>query len=866
MKRMINRWLWAMTCAAALSFAACSDSDTDDVPVREAVPPTITAAGIPTDGMHFLYSDTEARTFTLTVDAPWEITKNAGWFVVSPKSGKAGEEILITVTPAYNEAEARTGEVTVTANSGNNLKPCKTDYKFKLAQDAYLGAGLTVTGIGEEHLFPAENPEAVTLTVNATYDWTVEVSDESWVTVAPKSGAANTPAAITVTPKANAAPDAHESVLTFTCGDPNHAANSASKVITLRQEAFRLEDSHEPGYIFFEDDFQWITPLWPSPYTKYGWPSVKLDGKNYNEFALDLSEEVKEAALRIGYTYSDKVYARYEGCVKFGNSSVMGWLQTPKFSAIDAGKTAALLVTFYGAGYSSPGGTVDIGDKMMHIEVIGDGTIGGEKTAAIEMTTAWEWQKYAFVVEEATSETQIKFGCSDSKKGRMYLDMITVARAETGAAAPAPEAVSLPLDFEVVPDIDKELLDGEMIVAKGGKIGCSIRVNRAWTASTDADWLKITKIATVDGANGAKVTDGVAVVPATGLPYNASELTVEPNTATSPRAAVVTIKADDGTKIYELTVAQAAAESEAPKIEVEGLTGNALPEFAADATAAATFSVTANYDWTISVPEGDTWYTVAPLSGKAGEKTAVSVTPTANTGASRSGELTIAAGEATLKVGVSQASATGEMEGLPAIWCFNATAMAGYKASFESAKNTNALVSNYAGKGVISFEYVNTNDPNGKQARTVGGTGHPYVTGVWPGDYWLFRVPVKNVAAGTKVKFSGLTRTSAGGHKYWMLEYNDGGEWKPAAEVKSATDVEGVTYTHAMNKDGSTNVDISVTVTLSNAIASGNVEFRFRCMANWRASGKGALDAPDGGTSRWAGKTENDSPRIEVVE
>lgn len=861
MKRLINRWLWMLTCAAAFSFAACSDSDTDDVPVQEAVPPTITAAGIPADGMHFLYSDTEARTFTLTVDAPWTITKNAGWFVVSPKSGKAGEEMVITVTPSFNETGARTGEVVVTANSGNNLKPCKTDYKFQLKQDAYLGAGLTVDGIEAEHLFPAESPAAVTLTVNATYDWKVEVSDVSWVTVAPKSGVANTPATVTVTPKANTEAVARESVLTFTCGDPNLADNSATKVITLRQEAFRLEDSHQPGFIFFQDDFQWIQQNWLSPYTKYGWPSVKIDGEHYNEFALGNSEAIVQAATGIGYTYSDKVYARYEGFVKFGNSSVMGWLQTPRLASIDAGKTAAVLVTFYGAGYSSAGGSVDIGDKTMHIEVIGEGTIGGEKSIAIEMTTVWEWQKYAFVVEDATCDTQIKFGCSDEKKGRMYLDMITVARVESGATAPAPELVTLPLEVDVEPNITPDILDGEMIAAAGGKIGCSIRVNRGWTATSSADWLKITKVATKNGSDGAKVANGEAVVPATGLPYNASEVTVEPNATTSPRTAVVTIKSDDGKKIFELPVAQAAAASEAPTIELEGLTDNALPEFAADATAAATFSVKANYDWTITVPEGDTWYTVAPLTGKANEKTTVSVTPTVNTDSSRSSELTITVGEATWKVLVSQASATNEMEGLPAIWCFNAERMAEYQESFEQH---NEVVANQVGKGVLSFEFVNTNDPNGAQSRKVGGTGHPYITGAWPGDYWLFRVPVKNVAAGTKVKFSGLTRTSGTGHKYWMLEYNDGGEWKPAAEVKSATDVEGVTYTHAM--DGTNNVDIAVTVTLSNAIADGNVEFRFRCMANWKAKGGGALGEPNGGTSRWAGKDENDSPRIEVVE
>lgn len=54
-------------------------------------------------------------------------------------------------------------------------------------------------------------------------------------------------------------------------------------------------------------------------------------------------------------------------------------------------------------------------------------------------------------------------------------------------------------------------------------------------------------------------------------------------------------------------------------------------------------------------------------------------------------------------------------------------------------------------------------------------------------------------------------------------------------------------------------------MTYSNAITSGNVEFRFICMANAQSSNEAALSAPNGGTSRWAGAGTADSPRIEVV-
>ena len=34
-----------------------------------------------------------------------------------------------------------------------------------------------------------------------------------------------------------------------------------------------------------------------------------------------------------------------------------------------------------------------------------------------------------------------------------------------------------------------------MVVAEGGTLTCSVRVNKAWTAETDCDWLTITTYA-----------------------------------------------------------------------------------------------------------------------------------------------------------------------------------------------------------------------------------------------------------------------------------------------------------------------------------------------------------------------------------
>lgn len=140
MNRYIQKWLWIFACTVALLAGACSDDDTDDGPTT-VVPPALEITGIPDTGCTSS-TTLPSATFTMKVDAPWEITKTAGWFVVTPKQGKAGEAIEITVTGDFNDGDTRKGEFTIRANSGNNLHPCYTEKTVELSQDACNQAAL----------------------------------------------------------------------------------------------------------------------------------------------------------------------------------------------------------------------------------------------------------------------------------------------------------------------------------------------------------------------------------------------------------------------------------------------------------------------------------------------------------------------------------------------------------------------------------------------------------------------------------------------------------------------------------------------------------------------------------------------------
>jgi len=875
----MNKWLWSLLCVTLLGAAACSDDDTEG-DSGNPIPPALSTENLPDAGLKFLYSALTPHTFTMSVDAPWEITKTAGWFVVTPNKGEAGQNIQVTVTPTLNQGEARDGEFTIRANSGNNLHPCLTQKSIPLSQDAYLAAGIVITGLDERLLaFEAEDTDPVIFTVEASYDWTLTVENETWLTVAPKSGKAGSAAEVTITPKANTTDERRESKITITAGDAEFGENTAEEIIELVQAPYMPKDTHAEGYVFFSDDFQWIPDNWVSPYTKYGWPSVSIDGTNGNEFALS-TDGMKEAVAAKGYTYTPLVYARYEGHVKLGKTANMGAITIPALTGIDAGKAATLLVQFDAAAYSSAGGAVDNGDDHMDVTIKGPGTIGDlvETTALVEVKNVWEWTRYSLIVYGATNETRITFGSEREVQCRLYLDNITVTRAkDENPEAPAPEALVTPLDKEIVNTSDPSLFDANsMVVAEGGTLTCSVRVNKAWTAETDCDWLTITTVrcgdadpSTVTGANnGASLSNGVATVKATGLPYVTTKVEVGRNSGGESRTGHIIIKSE-GAEIEKVAVTQAAEGTSVTGIVITGLTENQIPEFAADATAETTFTVRADTDWTIEVPVAETWYSVTPLSGAANTDVTVTVTPTPNTGGARDGSFTIQSGTNTETILLSQAPSA---SALHFEWSFPATAEENNLVS-----RTERWYKSDDGKARIDAVRAVDNPSNPDMSYSLGydnEIGRILMYGFALDDYWLFTLPVKNFKANTTLNLRALISSSASGPKFYILEYSADGQasWTSvnttSIEDKSAKDtaLRTIVYTHMM-PDTPANGDVIVDddITIPTAVADGNIYLRLRvCDAMAGNKAKNIVPA-NGGTTRMKTK-EGICDAISVTE
>lgn len=71
--------------------------------------------------------------------------------------------------------------------------------------------------------------------------------------------------------------------------------------------------------------------------------------------------------------------------------------------------------------------------------------------------------------------------------------------------------------------------------------------------------------------------------------------------------------------------------------------------------------------------------------------------------------------------------------------------------------------------------------------RQIGGNGDPYVSGAIPGDYWHITADHmgKTIPAGTGIHFYFVTKFGTACSGYWMIEYKEGDEWKPALETAS---------------------------------------------------------------------------------
>ena len=390
-------------------------------------------------------------------------------------------------------------------------------------------------------------------------------------------------------------------------------------------------------------------------------------------------------------------------------------------------------------------------------------------------------------------------------------------------------------------DISVTGLDKDYILFEGSPAAPATFVVTAsddFTVTTDVDWLHVGEDCTTGTADEA----------------TSVSVSCDPSTLSEAREGNITILAGVTRKV--ISVIQSAAGQELdPFISISS--GNSVNAKADGGTTNIKVQANVEFEAVSDVP----WITLENLGTKAMvEWTTYAATYQANdSGAARTGTVRFFNTEKNIEAVVifNQAYEEAPDNNDLIQWGFAADLMGAYKDSFEK---DNAFDANIAGKGTLSWYSLPENvaaDTENKKSHLIGTTGQPYVTGVWPGDYWEFSIPVSDVPAGTVVNFSGLSRSSATGMKYWRMEWSvDGTTWTPVKELQTETE-SGTSgkYTNIMTSSDQT---VSESFSLTGAVAKGTLKIRFTCAANWTC-GNAALTAPNGGTHRWSGAAANNN-------
>lgn len=111
----------------------------------------------------------------------------------------------------------------------------------------------------------------------------------------------------------------------------------------------------------------------------------------------------------------------------------------------------------------------------------------------------------------------------------------------------------------------------------------------------------------------------------------------------------------------------------------------------------------------------------------------------------------------------------------------------------------------------------------------------PNVTYAWTGDYWLFEAPLDGLTAGVRVKLDFVMIFGNKCPKYWMLEYEDDGAWKPARSVETAVVEDGseLSYNMAFVQDAYSVVSQDVALSAP-ARTAWHVSACAACRESWR--------------------------------
>lgn len=859
----------------------------------------------------------EPQSFTVASDAKWFVDVDADWITVDRVSGEQTQQVSVEVTDNVKDGvmdAPRQGVITIANSRGYSVRT--TVYQ---KGDNYLGVSemalSAVAALEDGEYAKVKSAQVVALTSEGfvatdesasmyiAYEGTVAVGDNVFIAgekstiyglSALKAGEVNVLSSSEVTyPTAEDLLSVAEtsknvkyvsteagllghdlkydagasvSVVLLDGAVDLNAVNMhniavkayflglADGVVTLAVTAIEDKGLNDNLKAYFYDDFSWMKPYLDAS-------GVKVDdsvadnnssGQAPNLRSSAVLENLLDALLAKGYEdlnpsakviYAQKYYWKF-GKTSNATTNNNNGMMLPALE-LQGDELLNVDIDFDWCAHMTGGGNID--KVSIVVELTGKGTFSNGTQVSDPFVTTQEkghleWQHATVMAKGVNNTTRfiirpLEYASVTPDQQRWHLDNIKISDSDIPYSEPVYANVT----------VSDEVITFDGNPAEGQEF--KVSADKDWTLTTDADWFVVN---TTEGLAGNEVT---------------IKVTCQPNNDTKLRHGVITLAAADTRK--NIHVVQNSGGSDLhPFLSIVG--GNSV-KISADADIHIA-EIQANVEWK-AVSDVD-WITIPQTKAIVSVSTLTyAVAANDNTESARTGHIVVSSEDGLESVLTVTQKAKSKL--LYTAWQFSADDMPGYQdyfggtagiVDFAAGNGGKYVPANLKGNGRIEYWQVDktkyekegANDPK----RIVGGTGHPYVTGVWPGDYWLFTATDGNeYPAGTKVHLSFLTRVSGTGQKYWLLEYWDGKSWAPATEVKTAKVGESdVTYNQVLGKS-----NITINVTCKLAATCSTMQFRFTCAANYTAGNK-VLSEPNGGTMRIAGAADGTSPILEVIE
>lgn len=311
---------------------------------------------------------------------------------------------------------------------------------------------LTSVSVDEKGVRTIKLPATATpyiFTVKADWEWTLSTTSLGWATVTPAKGDMGAIVSITVQPEIYTGLTSRHGWITLTSG------NTTLDIMVIQDrpgtsEGALKDDGKAVGYVYFEDDFSWVTPYdglddfvtfnaYAASTTPPPSSGFAVSGRNIYSYVAPgyVAGDLAKAFVEHGYEdinpSSSTIYfnAHY---IKFGKTDHQsGFKRTIPGTVQDKGTN----ITFTFDAAPCPTGSANYDQVSLLVEILdGPGSVGindGVTTTSdiIEVkqtnkTFPWVLQSKEVVLYGVTSETVIRFGNNTNGTAvgqfRYYLD------------------------------------------------------------------------------------------------------------------------------------------------------------------------------------------------------------------------------------------------------------------------------------------------------------------------------------------------------------------------------------------------------------------------------------------------------------